>query len=29
MYYLWCITRDWDSPADGEKWHKAKSEAAK
>lgn len=26
MNYLWCITNDWDNPADGEKWHKAKSE---
>lgn len=27
MNYLWCITRDWDGPADGEKWHKEKSVA--
>lgn len=26
MKYLWCITKDWGKPADGEKWHKAKSE---
>ena len=26
MKYLWCITKDWKKPADGEKWHKAKSE---
>lgn len=25
MKYLWCITKDWDNPADGEKWRKAKS----
>ena len=28
MKYLWCITKDWKKPADGEKWHKAKSEEA-
>lgn len=26
MKYLWCITKDWRTPADGEKWRKAKSE---
>lgn len=26
MKYCWCITKDWESPAEGERWHRAKSE---